>query len=596
MRLSTLADTFEQIAAVGSRLRRVELVAALLRGAAAGEREGIVYLMQAQLRPAYEGVEVGLGERLLVRAVAEAYDVAPAQVARRLASLGDLGRVAEALAPARARASLTVQRAYDELLGVAEAGGAGSVERKVSRFAALLRRATGTEAKLLVGVAQGRLRLGLGDQTILEAAALAALGSRGEKPVLEHAYNVRSDLGSVVALAFTKHARGLAGVGPEVGVPVRPELAQRLPSPEAIIARLGEVQLEPKYDGFRLQVHRDGNRVWMFSRRLEDVTDMFAELVPAVKRELRVRRAIIEGEALAYDSKTGELLPFQVTMTRRRKKGAPPREKDHPTRLFAFDVLLDGRRNCLPDAQRDRTRRLRRMVRASGESPVVVTEAVVTDDAGELQRYFDDVVGGGREGVMAKRLDAPYRAGARGYDWVKLKRAYQSKLRDTVDLVLVGYFRGRGKRTALGIGSLVGAVYDPEHDRFRTVAKIGSGLSDAAWKAMRKRLAADATPTRPARVDSLLTPDVWVEPRYVVEVLADEITRSPLHTCGKHGDEPGYALRFPRMLGGGVRGDKSANEATTEREIIDMYSQQRVKQNPAASGRRQSSATADRHS
>jgi len=576
VRLATLAETFDQVAATRSRLRRVEIVAALLQGAEAAERAGIVYLLQAQLRPPYEGVEVGLGERLLMRAVAEAFAVPAARVARRFASLGDLGAVAQALAPGRVRGALTVRSAYDALLEVAEVGGAGSVERKVTRFAALLRRATGPEAKLVVRVAQGKLRLGLGDQTILEAAALAALGTRAETAVLEHAYNVRSDLGSVVALAFTNRARGLAHIGPEVGVPVRPALAQRLPSAEAIITRLGEVQVEPKYDGFRIQVHRDGNRVAMFSRRLEDVTEMFPELVPFVRRELRARRAIIEGEALAYDPTTGELLPFQVTMTRRRKSGAPARPKAYPTRLFAFDVLLAGSRNCLGDPQRDRTRRLRAMLRATSESPVVTTPAIVTGDAAELQRYFDRMVGGGLEGVMAKRLDAPYRAGARGYDWVKLKRAYQSKLRDTVDVVLVGYYRGRGKRAAFGIGSLVGAVYDPAHDRFRTVAKIGSGLSDAAWKAMRKRLAADATPTRPAQVDALLTPDVWVEPRYVVEVLADEISRSPLHTCGKRGDEPGYALRFPRMLGD-VRADKSPEEATTEREIIDMHAQQKVR-------------------
>lgn len=578
VRLSTLSDTFEQVAAASSRLRRVELVAALLRRATPNERAPVVYLLQAQLRPPYEGVEVGLGERLLLRAVATAYDAAPARVARRLASLGDLGRVAEELAAAPDGESLTVRRAYDALLAVAEVGGTGSVDRKIRLMVALLHRASGPEAKLLVRVAQGRLRLGLGDQTILEAAALAALGSRGERPVLEHAYNVRSDLGAVVALAFTKRARGLAHLGPEVGVPVRPALAQRLPSAEAIIARLHEVQVEPKYDGFRVQVHRDGNRVSIFSRRLEDVTEMFPEMARAVRQTVRARQAIIEGEALAYDPDTGEVLPFQVTMTRRRTASAnvTKMSEDYPTRLYAFDVLLAGSRNCLPDEQRDRTRRLRALLRAGADGAVVATEAIVTGDADELARYFDTMVGQGLEGVLAKRLDAPYRAGARGYDWVKLKRAYQSKLRDTVDVVLVGYLRGRGKRSALGIGSLVGAVYDPRQDRFRTVAKIGSGLSDAAWKAMRKRLDADAVPRRPARVDSLLVPDVWVEPRYVVEVLADEITRSPVHTCGKVGDGPGYALRFPRMVSE-LRADKSVDDATTEREIVDMYQQQRGK-------------------
>jgi DNA ligase-1 len=305
---------------------------------------------------------------------------------------------------------------------------------------------------------------------------------------------------------------------------------------------------------------------------------MFPELAVAVRRELRVRRAIFEGEALAYDPETGEFLPFQVTMTRKRA-GASDTDELYPIRLFAFDILLAGRRNCLPDPQRDRTRRLRASLRAGTRNTVVATDAFIAADAKTLQRYFDTMVGRGLEGVLAKRLDAPYRAGARGFDWVKLKRAYQSKLRDTVDVVLVGYLRGRGKRSALGIGSLLGAVYDPEHDRFRTVAKIGSGLSDSGWKSIRKQLDADATKARPARVDSILTPDVWVEPRYVVEVLADEISRSPFHTCGRRGDEPGYALRFPRLVS--MRADKAPADATTEREIVQMYGQQR-KQSRAA--------------
>jgi DNA ligase-1 len=144
-----------------------------------------------------------------------------------------------------------------------------------------------------------------------------------------------------------------------------------------------------------------------------------------------------------------------------------------------------------------------------------------------------------------------------------------------VDVVLVGYLAGRGRRAALGVGSLLAAVYDPGGDRFRTVAKIGSGPSEQEWKTLRALLDAAATPSRPRRVDSLITPDVWVEPRFVVEVLADEITRSPLHTCGKTGAEPGYALRFPRLLDG-VRSDKAPEDATTEREVLELYGMQRA--------------------
>jgi DNA ligase-1 len=573
MKFSQFAAGLGRIEETTSRLMIVKLVADLLRGASPGERAAATHLLQAQLRPPYEGVQIGLGEKLLAKTLVVAYAAREKAVQRRFRALGDLGRVAESFASSHPHVSVSVRHVYDALLELAHTAGVGSTGRKMSRLADLLRAVGPVEAKTLVRIAQGRLRLGLGDQTILEAAALAALGDRRKKSVLEQAYNVRCDLASVVELAFAKGERALARIGPQIGIPVRPALAQRLPSARAILQRLGEAQVEPKYDGFRLQVHRDGRRVFVFSRRLENVSQMFPDLVKATCRQLKTRRAIIEGEAIAHNPETGEFLPFQVTMTRKRKTLIAETSARYPLRLFAFDLLYAGRRNYIPVPQRERTRRLREILAGGPDSTVTVTETVRVKAERKLQDYFDDMIARGLEGVVAKRLDAPYRAGARGFDWVKLKRASQSKLSDTVDLVLVGYMRGRGKRSSLGIGSLLAACYDPNHDRFRTVAKIGSGLTDVAWKELRVRLDGDATQTKPARVDSSIAADVWVEPRYVVEVLADEITRSPFHTCGKRGDNAGYALRFPRLVHG-IRSDKSATDATTEREILDMYKQQ----------------------
>jgi DNA ligase-1 len=401
-------------------------------------------------------VEIGLGEKLLVAAIAAAYGKSEAVVTRGLRGKGDLGAVAESLAPPVKRKRLSLREGYDGLLDVARTGGSGSIERKVARFAELLRRAGPVEAKLLVRVAQGRLRLGLGDQSILDAAALAALGDRREKALLEHAYNVRSDLGEVVAIAFAKGKRALEGVGPEVGVPVRPALAQRLASAEEIVRRLGTVQLEPKFDGLRLQLHRDGKRVTIFSRRLENVTGMFPELVDGLLRQLKHTRAILEGEAVVYDTATGAFLPFQVTMTRKRKTKIEEMSKSHPLRLFAFDVLRLGATNLIPRTQEERSRRLREALPFEAGDAVEVTETRTASRASEIDDFFADSMEKGYEGLIAKRLDAPYQPGARGYHWVKLKRAYSAKLRDTVDLVLVGYIRGRGKRAAFGIGSLLG--------------------------------------------------------------------------------------------------------------------------------------------
>lgn len=591
MQLREMAAGFEELETTSSRRRLVELIAQMLRRAGGEERAPLVYLLQGQLRPPYEGVEIGVGEKLLARVLADAYATSDAMISRRLKRTGDLGLVAASLAPDAPRRRLSVRQAYQALLDVARVSGPGSTSRKTSLLVDLLRRVGAGEAKVLVRIAQGKLRLGVGDQTILEAAALAALSDRREKPLLEHAYNVRSDLGGVVHLAFEEGRRGLEGVAPQIGVPVRPALAQRLPSADAIIDRFGEVQAEPKYDGFRLQLHRDHDRVWAFSRRLENVTEMFPELTDGVRRQLEVTRAIIEGEAVGYDPATGTFLPFQVTMTRKRKTEIAERAKQYPLRLFAFDVLYAGRRNLIPAPQCERSKRLAELLAFGPRDPIAVTEMLITDSASELQGFFDAMLHRGLEGIVAKRCDAPYQAGARGYDWVKLKRAYQSKLRDTVDVVLVGYLRGRGKRAALGIGSVLAAVYDPEHDRFRTVAKIGSGLSDQAWRSLRARLDEQATDTVPPNVDSLITPDVWTKPTYVVEVLADEITRSPFHTCGKSDDEPGYALRFPRILNG-IRTDKGPTDATTEQEILELY---RMQRGAPAARRKVRSAAAREH-
>jgi DNA ligase 1 len=576
MRLLDVAEAAERLEATSSRRTMVEVVADLLARAADEDREPLVFLLQAKLRPPYEGVELGLGPKLLIQAIGRAYDTSASNVAERNKKLGDLGLVAEALAPkadGRARGGgPSVRDVYDSLLAIARVSGSGSVERKTAMLADLLQRlASGNEAKFVIRTAQGRLRLGVGDQTILDAAAHAALGDARKKPVLEHAYNVRSDLGAVVRLAFAKGARGLEAIGPQVGVPIRPALAQRLPSARAIIDRLGEVQAEPKYDGFRLQLHRDGQTAWAFSRRLENVTVMFPDLVASFLSQLRSSRVIIEGEAVGYNAKTGKILPFQDTMTSKRKKQTT--EGRDSLRLFAFDVLYVGRENFMPRPQRERSERLSELVAAKPGGAVAVNETHFTSDPRDLDRYFNQMIARGLEGIVAKKPDAPYQAGSRGYDWVKLKRSYQSHLRDTIDVVIVGYLRGRGKRTALGIGSLLGAVYDPGRDRFRTVAKVGAGLTETAWRDLRAQLDRGATSKKPANVDSLVTPDVWVEPRTVVEVLADEVTRSPFHTAGKTGSEPGYALRFPRVLS--VRTDKGAADATTEKEVMDLYRMQR---------------------
>ena len=197
-------------------------------------------------------------------------------------------------------------------------------------------------------------------------------------------------------------------------------------------------------------------------------------------------------------------------------------------------------------------------------------------DAHELTLLFDEANSRGLEGLVAEKPESHYEAGARNFNWVKFKRHSAGALNDTIDCVLLGYLYGRGKRAALGAGSLLGGLYDPERDHFVTVTKIGTGLSDEQWRSIRERTRGLEIDHRPARVSSLIEPSVWVEPQLVLEVLADEITRSPIHTAGKIGSEPGYALRFPRLVSF-READKQPEDATTVRELIELYESQSKK-------------------
>ena len=566
MEFSELARVFQAIEATRRRLEITALLADLFRRAPE-DADILPYLLQGRLGPPYATPDLGMDERRIAQALAEATGTEVEEVWRRYGELGDLGLVAEALLPTTGE-PVTVRAVFADLRAIAAASGKGAQERKIALFRDLLRRLGARAARYVVRIAQGRLRLQVGDATIVDALAAACDGA--PRAPIERAYALSADLGLVARTLLADGPAALARIHPTPGRPVLSALAERLPTPQAVIQKLGRVLAEPKYDGLRLQAHKRAEQVWLFSRRLEDLTHAFPDIARAVRQQVRADEAILDGEAVGYDPRRQRFLPFQQTVRRRRKHGVEAMELLFPLRYYAFDLLyLDGADyTSLP--QEERSRRLRDILREQPEGILHVAPQLVTADAAELGRFFDETVGRGLEGLVVKRPDAPYHAGAREFNWVKLKRGYQRALADTFDLVIVGYDRGRGKRARLGIGSLLCAVYDPEQDRFRTVSRVGSGLSDDEWVELRDRLDAVRVDARPGRVESLITPDVWVEPTYVVEVIAGEITRSPLHTCGKVDAQPGFALRFPRVAS--IRFDRRPEDATTEAEIVRLYS------------------------
>jgi DNA ligase-1 len=576
MLYAEVVAAYQAIEATTSRRLMRDALVALLGAAPPDLLPKLVYLTQGRLYLDFDGIEIGLAERLAMRAVAAATKTPAGEVAADLEHSGDLGTTAEhLLADAGHEPSLTVEDVYGGLDAIARTSGAGSVAGKVDILAVLLRRATPAEARYLVRTATGSLRLGLGDMTILDALAIAWGGSNRTRPAIERAYNLTSDLGAVAARLAGGGLAAMSDVQAELFCPVRPMLAERLRSPEEIMARFdGRCAAEFKYDGARLQIHKRGGEVEIFSRRLEQITAQYPDAVELALAHLRAESAIIEAEAIARSPDTDEMLPFQELMRRKRKYGIAEAAAALPVSLMAFDLLFVDGEDFTTHGYLERRERLARVV---AEGPrMKLAEQQIVSSVTELEAFFDFALSAGTEGLVCKSVapDAVYQAGSRGWNWIKLKRDSIAAMTDTVDLVVVGAFYGRGRRAG-AYGSLLFAAYDQEADVFRTVTRCGTGFKEEELASLPDRFAPYAIPHPHPRVDARLAPDVWFTPAVVAEIAGAELTLSPMHTAGWGAVRPGsgLAIRFPRFTGR-WRDDKAPEDATTTDELLEMYQKQ----------------------
>jgi len=602
VKFDTFSEYLSRMEGTAGRLELAAQLSELLRGLTPSETPAALYMVQGQLLPPFAGEPMGMAARLLLRAMERALGDQGEKGRSRdldalLAEVGDPGLLAERLKMGREHGHLDLSGIYESLLEISRLSGSGSQDEKISRLANLFQGVSPLSSRYLARFVMGRLRLGIGDSTIIDALARTLLLSPAEdekawktemkrvRQRVEGAYNLCSDLGRVGEVLRREGLEGLRSIRPSVGYPIRMALCERLGSGAEIIEKLGRAAVESKYDGFRCQIHCDGSHVRIFSRNLEETTGMFPELVSEARTILGRRTAIFEGEALGYDGENDSYHPFQVTITRKRKHNILEKSEEIPLKCLVFDLLyLDG--ETIMERPFSERRRLleeifpvHRPKFSEREVPpdhvFGASRMIETDDPHTIDLFFDEVVEEGFEGIIAKRLDGVYTAGSRNFNWIKLKRSYKGALSDTVDLVLIGYYRGKGLRTRLGIGAVLGAVFDPETGRYLSIARIGSGLTEEKWKELREMLDDLRVPEPPPTVRSGLVPDFWVYPKIVVTVLADELTRSPVHQAGRsEGEEEGYALRFPRMVSG-PRADKGPEEATTVSEIRRLFELQR---------------------
>jgi DNA ligase 1 len=614
-----LIDTFEEMEKTTSRLSLTESLVSLFKKTPGELIDKVVYLIQGRLAPDYESLELGLAEKMAIRAIAYSSGSHISLVERAYRDTGDIGDAAGQIMKSKSQTTLasdtvSVQRVFSTLEKIAKTTGPGSQEFKLKFLSSILSDTQPRESRYIMKFVMGTLRLGIADFTVLDALAIAFTGSKSNRSALEKAYNVTSDLGAIAKTLATKGLESIKLLKVTLFKPVRPMLAERVATIEEALERMnGNGFAEYKLDGERVQVHKDSKSVELFTRRLDKITHHFPDLVESIKA-LDVNETILEGEVVAVDPGTESYLPFQLLMHRRRKHGIIEAMENYPVVMNFFDVLyLDGMETIsMPLSKRrallekivhnsrggkispiqSKTDKRSTFTGKTGDGSNIETRTesvsqsvdynkkiklvpqIVVSEPSQVEPFMATAIENGCEGLMIKHPDSTYRAGAREYAWVKLKREYQSELADTLDLVIVGALYGRGRRVGK-YGALLLAAYDAKADLFRSTTKVGTGFSDESLTKFFMDLEKYVLSHKHPRVDTGMKMDVWFEPKIVIEVIASEITLSPAHTAGISSLKKGFglALRFPKFTGK-IRDDKKPEDATAVEEIITMYKQQ----------------------
>ncbi len=575
---SEVANTFEAMDATSKRLELTNLLADLLKKTPVDLVDKMVYLIQGKLYPDFMGIEIGLADKLVMRSISSVTGRSQIDVERVYHHFGDIGTAAEDMLKIKNQTTLfseqlTVDRVYRILDNIARTTGKGSLEIRLRHLNSLLSDASPKEARYILRTVTGRLRLGIADYTVLDALALAFTGNKDNRPKIERAYNLSSDLGLVAKSVLLNGLEGVENFRIKVGHPVRPMLAERLESASAILQKIGSAcALEYKLDGERIQISFGSNKFVMFSRKLENITNQYPDVAELARLCLKSKEYIIEGEVVAIDISTGTYLPFQELMHRRRKYGVAQAIKKYPVSIVFFDILFhEG--NDLTGLTYEKRRDLLKKIVIEGPQIKVVPSIIATKTQ-EIDEFMAKAIADGCEGLVIKDLKSVYRAGAREFAWIKLKQEYGGLLSDSLDLIVVGAFYGHGRRKGK-YGAFLLAAYNDVNDVFETVCRVGTGFTDENLDKFLKILKSLKLSNYHSKLISNIKADVWFTPKIIIEVIASEITLSPIHTVALNTvrEGSGLALRFPKFTGR-IRNDKNIRDSTLSSEILQMYNNQ----------------------
>ncbi|MFB5603809.1 MAG: ATP-dependent DNA ligase [Candidatus Nitrosomaritimum aestuariumsis] len=579
MKYSILAESLNRMESTTKRLELTQHLVELFEKTPEDVISKIVYLLQGKLRPDFEGIELGVAEKLAIRAIAKSSGIAVNKIEQEYRKTGDLGQAATKILEQKTQTTflvedISVERVYETLFKIAKLEGARSQDMKMKYISSLLNDATPLEASYILKILLGTLRLGVAENTVMDALAIAYTGSKDNRKALEHAYNVSSDLGKVAKTIAGKGLKGVEEFQIAMFNPIRPMLADRVKSEEESIEKMGEeFAAEYKLDGERVQLHVEGEKVVLFSRSLENISEYYPDIIEKIPKCLAADQVILEAEAVAINENTGEFLPFQELMHRRRKYKIEKAVSQYPITVNFFDVLFYNGKSCLESDYGERRKLLEKIVKEDDFAKHIPMTIVKTED--DVEDFLENSINSGCEGLMLKMLDKPYQAGSRGNYWLKLKREYRNELGDSLDLVVVGAFFGKGRRTGR-YGTLLLASYDSDTDTFTSICKVGTGFTDEYLDQLYQILSDKVTLKKNPRINSEMEADVWFEPELVIEIVASEITLSPIHKAAW--DEmrkgAGLALRFPKFTGK-IRVEKFAEDASTNEEVIALYKGQK---------------------
>nr|ABZ07968.1 putative DNA ligase N-terminal domain [uncultured marine crenarchaeote HF4000_ANIW141M12] len=578
MDFSIVAEIFEKMENTTKRIELTNILVELLKKTPKKIIPNAVYLLQGIIRPNFEGVELGIAEKLAIRAISKSSGLSIKKIEDDYRKVGDLGLTASNILKLKTQTTftaekITLERVYETLFKIAKLEGKGSQDLKMKHISSLLNDATPLEAKFVLKILLGTLRLGVAENTVMDALAIAFTGKKENKERIENAYNVSSDLGKVSQMVATNGIDGIKKFKISLFSPIRPMLADRVKSEKEAIKKMPELfSAEYKLDGERVQIHKQANKIILFSRRLENITQYYPDIVENIGKSLNVHEGIFEAEIVPINENTGEFLPFQELMHRRRKYKLEQAVLQYPITVNFFDVLYFDNKDCLNLEYSERRKILEKLVNEDNFSKLVPMLLVKNEN--EVGDFLENSINAGCEGLMLKTPSAPYRAGSRGSNWLKLKREYRNELGDSLDLIVIGAYFGRGRRTGL-YGTLLLGTYNPEQDNFPSICKVGTGFTDESLDQLYQILSNNVTLKKNSRIISEMEADVWLEPELVLEIVASEITLSPIHKTGLDliRKNSGFALRFPKFTGK-IRYEKAVEDASTVEEVLTLYKRQ----------------------